>query len=71
MHDKMTTIDYEDIIGHTSWYFGDPSLTQYIQELDDSLTVASSDGCLSWFERQVTEVETNMTADHQAFISER
>jgi len=60
--------------GASSWpetEDGEPIIPEKLQELDDSLTVASSDGCLSWFERQVTEVGTNMTADHQAFISER
>jgi len=49
---------------------GQPILPRKLQELDDSLTVASSEGCLGWFEQQI-ELDTNMTAQNINTLSER
>ena len=54
----------------TSWYFGEPSFNQDDQELEESLTVASSEGCVGWFEQQ-TELNTNMTAEDLSSIRGR
>jgi len=49
---------------------GIPILPRKLQELDDSLTVASSEGCLGWFERQLEE-NTNLTAQEVNAASEK
>jgi len=49
---------------------GVPILPRKLQELDDSLTVASSEGCLGWFERQLEE-NTNLTAQDVNAASEK
>jgi len=59
--------------GASSWpesVDGQPIIPAKLQELDESLTVASSEGCLGWFEQQVTELDTNMT-DQAFLLSER
>jgi len=40
---------------------GEPILPAKLQELDQSLTLASSEGCLGWFEQQ-SQLNPNMTA---------
>jgi len=59
--------------GASSWpetEDGEPIIPEKLQELDQSLTVASSERCLGWFEQQ-TELNTNMTAEDLSSIRER